>query len=178
MDLDALPIGRVGGRQNMSSPPHEQPCSAPSMACFKCESHGRPDPCEASRYPECCGRDSRLTFEEQRAMMTLWSISKSTLFVGGDPTVMSDAQASLFLNEEVLHVNTQGTRPRQVYCLPEASCACNLTNPPAHSHVAWASDLDDDRSFVALFNLGNRGEIPSVLGSPRSQVNIKLSQVR
>lgn len=114
-------------------------------------------------------------------MMTLWSISKSTLFVGGDPTAMSDAQASLFLNEEVLHVNAEGTRPRQVYCLPEASCTCNLTNPPAHSHVAWASDLDDggsDRSFVALFNLGNSGETPSMLGGTRSEVNIKLSQVR
>ena len=181
MDLDMLPIGRVGGLQNMSSPPHEQPCAAASMACFKCESHGKPDACDDSRYPECCGRDSRLTFEEQRAMMTLWSISKSTLFVGGDPTAMSDAQASLFLNDEVLHVNAEGTRPRQVYCLPEASCTCNLTNPPAHSHVAWVSDFDDggsDRSFIALFNLGNSGEIPSVLGSARSEVGIRLSQVR
>ena len=161
MDLDMLPIGRVGGRQNMSSALHEQPCSAASMACFKCESHGKPDPCDDNRHPECCARDSRLTFEEQRAMMTLWVISKSTLFVGGDPTAMSDAQASLFLNEEVLQVNAEGSQPRQVYCLPEGSCACNLTNPPAHSHVAWASDSDDggsDRSSVALFNLGNSGE--------------------
>ena len=182
MDLDMLPIGRVGGLQNMSSPLHEQPCSARSMACSKCESHGKLDACDDIRHPECCGRDSRLTFEEQRTMMTLWSISKSTLFVGGDPTAMSDAQASLFLNEEVLHVNAAGTRPRQVFCLPQASCTCNLTNPPAHSHVVWASDLDDggdiDRSFVALFNLGNSGEIPSVLGGTRSEVSIELSQVR
>ena len=93
MDLDMLPIGRVGGLQNMSSPAHEQPCSAAAMACNHCLGHGgTADACDDNRHPECCGRDTRLTFEEQRLMMTLWAVSKSTLFVGGDPTTMSDAQ--------------------------------------------------------------------------------------
>lgn len=66
----------------------------------------------------------------------------------GDPTAMSDAQASLFLNKEVLAVNANGTNPRQLFCLPDASCACNLTHPPAHASVAWASDYATPPSLV------------------------------
>lgn len=196
-----LPIGRVGGLQNLSSPLHEMPCSAASMACYKCTSHGITSACDDNRHPECCRRDSRLTFEEQRSMMTLWSISRSTLFVGGDPAAMSDAQASLFLNTDVLFVNSNGSNPRQVFCLPESSCSCNLTNPPAESAIVWASDLNSHRSssppadtaaaaatqqssgivevsYVALFNNGNRPSVPSVLGALRSQVRVNLKSVR
>ena len=55
MDLDMLPIGRVGGQQNMSSPAHEQPCSAAAMACHHCVGHGGAvAACDDNRHPECC----------------------------------------------------------------------------------------------------------------------------
>lgn len=91
---------------------------------------------------------------------------------------MTDAQASLFLNKEVLTVNANGTNPRQLACLPHADCVWNLTHPPAHASAVWASDVAPGRSFVALFNLGARASIPSVLGELRSEVNVRLGQIR
>jgi hypothetical protein len=107
------------------------------------------------------------------------------------------------LNPEVLAVNANGFNPRQIFCLPDASCACNLTHPPPQASVVWASDLISDDasaaedpmhnsvgkalmhvadvhsvSFVALFNLGNEPMIPSVLGSRRSMVRVHLDQIR
>ena len=118
-------------------------------------------------------------------MMTLWTISRSTLFVGGDPTAMTDAQASLFLNDEVLAVSNGSTNPRQLACLPHADCTCNLTHPPAHASAVWAADAVTtagpaaaQRSFVALFNLGAGASIPSVLGGMRSEVSVRLDQIR
>ena len=107
---------------------------------------------------------------------------------------MSDAQASLFLNADVLLVNANGTNPRQIACAPDPSCACNLTAPPAHESAVWASDFyptaaapspgaattkappPRQRSFVALFNL--KGGSPSVLGRIRSEVSVSLNQIR
>ena len=152
MDLDMMPIGRVGGLENMSSPAHELPCSAASMACNKCTKHGGlPDACDDNRHPECCGRDSRLTFEEQRMMMTLWTISRSTLFVGGDPTGMSDAQASLFLNKEVLaSENVEWNAPPPPSAQATVRAGVQGAHPSQKSALTLNFYADITCSFVEL----------------------------
>ena len=60
------------------------------------------------------GTPSRLTPDEQRTVMTLWSIFRSPLIIGGDLPTLDGATLTLLTNPEVLAVNQRGERPRQV----------------------------------------------------------------
>ena len=57
-------------------------------------------------------------------------------------------------------VNEHGSNPRQLFCLPDASCICNLTSPPAHSRAVWASDyvLPPSSAFPAPSSTGAAGD--------------------
>ena len=50
-------------------------------------------------------RDSRFTPAEQRTLMTLWSIARSPLIMGGDLRHLDAATLALLTNREVLQVN-------------------------------------------------------------------------
>lgn len=58
-------------------------------------------------------RDTRFTPDEQRTLMTLWSIARSPLIMGGDLRHLDAATLALLINPEVLAVNqaTQDNRP-------------------------------------------------------------------
>jgi len=86
-------------------------------------------------------RATRLTRDEQRTMITLWSISRSPLFMGGNLTQLDDFTASLLTNAEVLAANQHGHDQRL------AAQNGDL--------VAWASKGNDGRQYLALFNLGD-----------------------
>ena len=64
--------------------------------------------------PAGAGTASRLTAAEQRTVMTLWSIIRSPLILGGDVPTLDSATLALLTNPEVLGVNQQGRSPRQV----------------------------------------------------------------
>jgi hypothetical protein len=59
-------------------------------------------------------RLSRLTNDEQRTLMTLWSISRSPLMIGGNLTEIDEATISLLTNREILAVDQHATGSRQV----------------------------------------------------------------
>ncbi|MBD5777963.1 glycoside hydrolase family 27 protein [Pelagicoccus sp. NFK12] len=93
--------------------------------------------------PEGEPRDSLFTTEEQRTMMTLWSIFRSPLMLGGDVPTLDETTLSLLTNEEVLAANKYGENPYQLY--------------RHQTLVAWISD--DSKSsdkFLALFNLADK----------------------
>ncbi len=50
-------------------------------------------------------RASRLTEDEQRTMITLWSMARSPLFVGGNLTQMDDGMKSLLTDPGVIEVD-------------------------------------------------------------------------
>jgi hypothetical protein len=84
------------------------------------------------------GSPSRLTPDEQRTVMTLWSVFRSPLIMGGDLPTLDDATRALLTNPEVLAVNQRGRAPRQA-----------LERPGLR---VWTSEAPDGR-YVAVFNL-------------------------
>ena len=86
------------------------------------------------------GTPSRLTPDEQRTVVTLWSVFRSPLIIGGDLPTLDSTTLALLTNPEVLAVNQRGEKPRQV-----------LDRPGLR---AWLSNVprSADR-YVAVFNL-------------------------
>lgn len=60
-------------------------------------------------------RTTRFTPDEQRTLMTLWSIARSPLMHGGDMTKTDAATLALLSNDEVLAVNQHSTNNRQLF---------------------------------------------------------------
>jgi hypothetical protein len=74
-------------------------------------------------------------------MVTLWSISRSPLFMGGNLTHMDAFTASLLTNAEVIAVNQQGHAQRQAAQDGDV--------------IAWTSQGSQGQEYLALFNLGD-----------------------
>jgi hypothetical protein len=86
------------------------------------------------------GTPTRLTPDEQRTVMTLWSIFRSPLIIGGDLPELDSATLALLTNPEVLAVDQRGVAPRQV-----------LERPGLR---VWGSGVPRSADhYVAVFNL-------------------------
>lgn len=84
-------------------------------------------------------RPTKFTDEEQRTLMTLWSIARSPLIFGGDMTRLDEKTLSLLTNPEVLKVNQESVNNRQV------SREDDL--------IVWSADVPNSKDrYVALFN--------------------------
>jgi alpha-galactosidase len=84
-------------------------------------------------------RPTHFTPDEQRVVMTLWSIARSPLMFGGDMARMDELTLSLLTNDEVLAVNQHSANNRPLF--------------DRGGLVAWAADVpgSPDR-YLALFN--------------------------
>ena len=91
-------------------------------------------------------RATRLTHDEQRTMVTLWSIARSPLFVGANLTQLDGWTAGLITNPAVVAMDQQGHGQRLVGRKGDV--------------IAWTSKVGD-RSYLALFNIGNAGVMVS-----------------
>ncbi len=93
-------------------------------------------------------RITRFTPDEQRTMMTLWSIARSPLMHGGDMTKTDDATLALLTNDEVLAVNQHSTN-----------------NRPLFNHddlIAWIADVPNSSDkYLAVFNARDRVRLTS-----------------
>jgi hypothetical protein len=82
---------------------------------------------------------THFTEDEQYTLMTLWSIARSPLIMGGNMPKNDAFTLSLLTNAEVIAVNQASLNNRQVF---------NHTN-----QVAWVADVPDSRDkYLALFN--------------------------
>ena len=104
---------------------------------------------------------SRLTRDEQRSQVTLWSVARSPLFLGGDVTRLLDqgnANAtfvlSLLTNRAVLQLNSRSTDNREA-----------LHDGPLR---VWAAALGGRTFAAAFFNTG---------GTAMTTAAIKVSDV-
>ncbi len=87
-------------------------------------------------------RTTRFTPDEQRTLMSLWSIARSPLIMGGDLRKLDAATLALLTNGEVIAVDQHGTAARQ------------LVRDGAR--VVWTSrDARDGATYVGLFNIGD-----------------------
>lgn len=105
-------------------------------------------------------RDTRFTPDEQRTVMTLWSIARSPLIMGGDLRAMDEATLGLLTNDEVLAVNqtSSGNRPWQL--------ADNLP--------AWTASGAGGH-YLALFNIA---DTPKDARFDLSHLGLKSAKVR
>jgi alpha-galactosidase len=88
-------------------------------------------------------RTTRLTAEEQRTVMTLWSIARSPLMHGGDMTKTDDFTLSLLTNAGVIAVNQNSVNNRPVFDHDEL--------------IAWAADVPGTPDkYLAVFNARDR----------------------
>ncbi len=106
-------------------------------------------------------RKTNFTVDEQRTVMTLWSIARSPLIMGGDLRKLDAATEALLTNPEIIAVNQASQGGHQ------------LTR--ANGHVVWTAKAPDNGdSYVALFNLNDQvGKVPvalSALGLGRVRV--------
>lgn len=89
------------------------------------------------------GKPTRFTPDEQRLLMTLWSIARSPLMHGGDMTKMDPATLALLTNDEVLAVNQRSANNRPLFERDQL--------------IAWVADVPDSADkYLAVFNAQDR----------------------
>ncbi|MGB6961804.1 MAG: glycoside hydrolase family 27 protein [Candidatus Acidiferrum sp.] len=85
-------------------------------------------------------RATRLTHDEQRTLLTLWSIFRSPLIMGGNLTLCDDWTESALTNAELIGVDQHSTGNHAVISTDKAA--------------VWLATLESgDGSYVAIFNL-------------------------
>lgn len=91
-------------------------------------------------------RYSQFTPDEQRTLMTLWTIFKSPLMFGGDLPQNDDATNALLTNDDVLKMHHYSVGNRQV--------------KKSDNKVVWmAVDPESGNRYAALFNIEGSGYI-------------------
>ncbi|KMT64575.1 hypothetical protein XM47_13770 [Catenovulum maritimum] len=96
----------------------------------------------AKRGPVGIPRISNFNEAEQYTHMTLWSIFRSPLMMGGHMPENSEFVKSLLSNNEILYVNQFGQKPKQF--------------SRQNEQIIWvAEDSQSSAKFVAVFNLAD-----------------------
>jgi alpha-galactosidase len=87
-------------------------------------------------------RQSRLTHDEQRTLLTLWSIFRSPLIIGGNLLLCDDWTKSLLTNAEVIAVEQHSKNNQAMETTTHAA--------------AWVGEPESGSGlYVALFNRGD-----------------------
>jgi alpha-galactosidase len=105
------------------------------------------------------GKPAKFTRDEQFTLMTLWSIARSPLMMGGDLTQLDDFTLSLLTNEEVLAVNQHSSGNKQLF--------------NRDGLIAWVADAPGLKDkYLAVFNTrdANANRTPE-------RVAVKLSEL-
>ena len=90
-------------------------------------------------------RETRLTHDEQRTLLTLWCIFRSPLIMGGNLLLSDDWTRSLLTNEEVIAVDQHSRDNRPVVTTDDV--------------VIWTARPErGGDSYVAVFNVGDTGQ--------------------
>jgi alpha-galactosidase len=109
-------------------------------------------------------RNTNLTHDEQVTMMTLWSIFRSPLIMGGDLPSSDEWTTKLLTNPEVLDVDQHSKDHRPVISTETA--------------VVWTAAPEDGRGYyVAVFNLADKEQTLTYdwikLGLPKSTYAVR-----
>jgi hypothetical protein len=86
-------------------------------------------------------RDTRLTHDEQKTQLTLWSIARSPLILGANLTRLDDWTRALITNREIIAMDQQGHGQHQA--LEDGEL------------IAWTSEGAGKSRYLAIFNLGD-----------------------
>jgi alpha-galactosidase len=109
-------------------------------------------------------RDSRFTPDEQRTLMTLWSIARSPLIMGGDLRHLDAATLALLTNREVLAVNQASRDNRPLHLIEEVR--------------TWTARAETGEArYLAMFNISDKGDSKPV-SFDLSRLGLKSAKVR
>jgi hypothetical protein len=104
-------------------------------------------------------RSTRFTRDEQRTVMTLWSIARSPLILGADLTKLDDFTLALITNDEVIAVDQHSRGSRQLF-----------------SHdglIAWIADAPGSADkYLAVFNTRDKPAQPADEAGAKVPVNL------
>lgn len=91
-------------------------------------------------------RDTRLSHDEQRTLLTLWCIFRSPLMIGGELPAADDWTLSLLTNPEVLEVDQHSAENHPVFADDKT--------------VVWVADAPTGGDkYVAVFNVSDSGGV-------------------
>lgn len=109
-------------------------------------------------------RDCHFTPDEQRTLMTLWSIARSPLIMGGDLRHLDPATLALLTNREVLAVN-QASRDNKPAALIEEV-------------RTWTARAEQgEMRYLAMFNISDKADTKPV-HFDLSRLGLKSVKVR
>jgi len=110
-------------------------------------------------------RHSNFTSDEARTVMTLWSIARSPLIMGGDLRALDPATLALLTNDAVLSVNQLSVGNRPVF--------------EQDGLIAWAADVPGTRDhYLALFNTRDKVGASAGVAVPGSVGFVGAMRVR
>jgi hypothetical protein len=89
-------------------------------------------------------RTSRLTPDEQRTLLTAWSMAHSPLILGANLTLLDDATLKLLTNRDLIAVDQVSTK--------------NDLSAPGNTPV-WSAELPNGQIALAFFNLTDKPTI-------------------
>jgi hypothetical protein len=109
-------------------------------------------------------RETRLTHDEQRTMLTLWSIFRSPLIMGGNLTQADAWTRSLLTNSEVITVDQHSIDNKPVVTTDDI--------------VVWTAKPETGKSlYVAIFNVSDQQQAANYsfkdLGLPSSRYRVR-----
>ncbi len=87
---------------------------------------------------------TKFTQDEQYTMLTLWSIFRSPLMIGGEMTVMDDFTLKLLTNEGILGMHKDARHAHQVW----------RREIDGVEHVLWVASCAKGGFYLAVFNAG------------------------
>ena len=87
---------------------------------------------------------TKFTEDEQYTMLTLWSIFRSPLMIGGEMTVMDDFTLKLLTNEGILGMHKDARHAHQVW----------RREIDGVEHVLWVASCAKGGFYLAVFNAG------------------------
>ena len=96
---------------------------------------------------------TKFTEDEQITMMTLWSIFRSPLMIGGEMTGFDEFTMSLLTNEGILAMHSNARHSHQVW----------KKEIDGVEHILWTAACADGGQYIAVFNTGDKAsevEIP------------------
>lgn len=102
-------------------------------------------------YGENCR--TKFTEDEQITMMTLWSIFRSPLMIGGELTKLDEFTLKLLTNEEILSMHKSARHSHQVW----------RKEINGIEHILWTASCCRGGTYAAVFNTGEKDsdtEIP------------------
>jgi alpha-galactosidase len=107
-------------------------------------------------------RETRLTHDEQKTLLTLWGIFRSPLMISGDLPHNDAWTTSLLTNREFLAVDQQARNPRVAFS--------------SAKDVVWISEPESGKGYyIAIFN---RDEVPQKLSYTWDRLGIPEGSYR